>query len=159
MLSKRKRLQYYKSHIENVIPPDFVVESSNNKITVTLSQLDELVSRRDMPQIKSDEVVVMIKKFQKLGIPLSTGTIHPKECIPTQKQLYRKKINNIVSSIKKYGMEEIHPIFISNDGYIIDGHHRWAACRASFPDEMLRFVRVKLPIEIALQITKTLTNK
>jgi hypothetical protein len=51
---------------------------------------------------------------------------------------------------KKADLSE-SPIVISNDGHILDGHHRWAALLTLGPDMTMNAIKVDLPMHELLE--------
>lgn len=58
----------------------------------------------------------------------------------------------------------VNPIFISNDNYILDGHHRWAAvvgrdaADGKLGDSMMHVTKVDSPISELLHVANTWAN-
>lgn len=55
----------------------------------------------------------------------------PSELRPTQSELDDEKVDRILSDMKMFDFPIHDPILISRDLMILDGHHRWAATKAS----------------------------
>jgi hypothetical protein len=92
-----------------------------------------------MPQIKN--IDAFISRAVAAGYPLSytreTRTID--EIEPSQSEALHKRINSVINGFKTGSLKrDKNPIIISNDGKVIDGHHRYFALRklgdrGSFP--------------------------
>lgn len=71
------------------------------------------------------------KSLVKAGHKIETKEIDVTKLKATQNQLVGSKIVGMLDALKNKTPEETAgiraPIFISKDGYILDGHHRWAA--------------------------------
>ena len=83
------------------------------------------IARKDMPQIADKHHDDFIKSIRDSGILVKFKTINPKLLKPTQKEFstdgIMRNLGKISTGTKK------PPVIISKDGYIMDGHHRWAA--------------------------------
>jgi len=81
--------------------------------------------RIHMPQINEDIFDRWLKTVDKIGFHRS---IFPHYLTPTQKEINLK----IVVNIMRYGISCDSTIFVAyheKRHYVIDGHHRYAACR------------------------------
>ena len=125
------------------------------------------INRKYMPQIEDDQIKPFIKFIRK------TNKINKKK-IPTnilkstQNQLYipaiRKKQTKL-SYGKKLNMK---PIFISNNNYILDGHHRWATlrdcemfpinCNYKIKNPKIDVYQINMPIKKLIKKTKKFNN-
>lgn len=81
------------------------------------------ISREDMPQITQNNHGDFKSFLDSHKIEVKTKQLHPASIMPCQNELNTHKIENLMSNTLK----TMKPIFISNDGYILDGHHTWAA--------------------------------
>lgn len=86
--------------------------------------LDE-IKRSDMPQVKGKNILEMLSIFRKYGIPFDVIETRVDMLKPIQEDAKQEKIDAISNDIKNG--KQMHPIIISKDLYIIDGHHRWLA--------------------------------
>lgn len=86
-------------------------------------------TRKDMPQFNSAPTD---SSFEKVLARLLR---------PTQKDLQPYRTLKTIKKFKSLDSpDNIKPIIISKDNKIIDGHHRWAAARALFGED------VKIPV-------------
>lgn len=85
------------------------------------------IDRKDMPQIKGKDVKDFLQ-FLKIshGVTSSKANIDPSILTATQQQFHKAKIVAIMSLIQNDSYDNT-PILISNDNYVLDGHHRWLA--------------------------------
>lgn len=143
------RVKYYMEYYKNLSPSDFHIQEVNSKIQITLPQMNELYSRRDMPQIKKKDLKPAIGKLLKAGLTISKGTISPQKLQPSQKEIYKSKVDDIISKSDPY---TIKPIIISSDNYIVDGHHRWVAFLLGFPNHKINFIRLGVGRDKAINI-------
>lgn len=93
--------------------------------THDLPNVEQSLGKRriNMPQIKTNDFLADLNKHPDFNY--AHGAVDTKSLSPTQSQFNANKIKNIVLGLRSGN--EPKPIIISNDGYIVDGHHRWAA--------------------------------
>lgn len=99
-------------------------------------------------------------------ISVSAVTIGAKELNPSQRAIYLDQsiVGYISRPVVKYlnpiidGKFEASDIFISEDNYIIDGHHRWSAIMAMNPDTKMTITRINLPILVAIPILNAILS-
>lgn len=84
------------------------------------------IDRKDMPQIKSDDVKDFLSYLKKNDIATDKKLIDPSKLKATQGQFHKEKIKGLMDSIEA-GKLKKEPILVSKDNYVIDGHHRWLA--------------------------------
>lgn len=107
---------------------------------------DSLNKRRYvMPQII--DVDKMIADLSEHDIGIARMKIDPNELVPTQKEYNPQKVQDLIDDF-----DNIAPIIISNDDYIIDGHHRWYA--AFLLKEKIDCIVIDLTIEEVLDFLK-----
>ena len=82
------------------------------------SEKSFMVPREQMPQIASKDIKDFLKQN---GVEYNESTVRPDLLKPTQSQFNPEKI----ATIDEKGRSM--PILISNDDYVLDGHHRWLA--------------------------------
>lgn len=79
-----------------------------------------------------------------------------KDLMPIQRQIYYDKCIGILlgEGIETHFANVKNTLMvISNDKYIIDGHHRWAATILAKPTEHMIGIMVDLPIDLLLKVT------
>ncbi len=96
------------------------------------------VERKDMPQITHDK----LHKFQDYiwgnHIPWVEQSLDPNILKPIQKDFDIMKIRDMIVS------NTSGTIFVSKDGYVLDGHHRWLAAKFSGAPVMCRVLQSDL---------------
>lgn len=106
------------------------------------------IPRQEMPQLKgkpapgtpasklqadpSGEVSIeknFVEELKNKGVKLSKKSLDASELKATQNQLVGPKVVGMLSKLEKNPNDPdiTAPIFVSKDGYVLDGHHRWAA--------------------------------
>jgi ParB-like chromosome segregation protein Spo0J len=114
--------------------------------------LESIYNREDMPQIQGSDLKDAFSILKKAGIPVSIDTALPKKLRHSQKTANKKKILSITRSIGRG--EKIPPIVISEDNYIVDGHHRQLAYAVVEPDEEIPVIKIGLPRDEAIKAYK-----
>jgi hypothetical protein len=84
------------------------------------------IDRADMPQVPGNFKPEFYDQLREGGVTLTPGTATAAKLRPTQKQMDGAAIGKMLATITKESLEK-NPILISSDGFVVDGHHRWAA--------------------------------
>ena len=112
------------------------------------------LSRAELPQIKSTDVPEFMEWLQSQGTTVEQEMIDPKDLTPIQKEINLDKVAGMVSAKGLESLASSKPVMISEDNYLIDGHHRWYALWDSDYPEMLA-VKIGLPVE---ELISTMTS-
>jgi hypothetical protein len=80
--------------------------------------------RKEMPQVEGKNISKFLEFLKSEGVKFKETAIDSKKLRPTQNQFNQDKIQSMIDSIDS---KKQHPIMVSKDGYVIDGHHRWLA--------------------------------
>lgn len=81
------------------------------------------IARVDMPQIKSPLVPAFIAELRQRGIACEEAIIPATSLRASQRELHEQNIQALLG--KPESLDKI--ILVSKDGFVLDGHHRWAA--------------------------------
>ncbi len=92
-----------------------------------LKNLLKEIERKDMPQVKGKDTPELLKTLADSGIAYRRGEVAVDRLKPTQSNGIPSKVDAIASSIVQG--ERLHPIVVSREGWILDGHHRWLAVK------------------------------
>lgn len=88
------------------------------------------IPRTEMPQVPSGAKDEFLSVLDRAGIKYERVTIDPQTLHPIQSEISASKSAQIMlaeeASDKFKGGKDKARIIISRDGYVIDGHHRWA---------------------------------
>ena len=105
------------------------------------------IPRRYMPQL--DIPVFKRALTKKYRVPVKKTLIRPVDLKPAQGEIRESKVNGLVKLMnnKTYKPGEI---VVSDDGYVVDGHHRWAASLQHAPKKPMPAFVVKTNIHDAL---------
>lgn len=87
------------------------------------------IARKDMPQIPSKERDNFLSDIEKSdGITFEKEKIDPTTLKPIQKEVSGSRAGKIYDKYNDEGdIPKSERILISKDGYVVDGHHTWAA--------------------------------
>jgi mannose-6-phosphate isomerase-like protein (cupin superfamily) len=128
----------------NIIKP--VNEDTIKHISKSLG-----VSRKDMPQINSNDVGEFVKYLKDKGVSVSSSVINVSKVGMTQKDINVDKVRDLLG-VERANLAK--PVIISKDNYILDGHHRVAALYNIDKDFRLKTIKVDLGIGDLLKTAK-----
>lgn len=100
---------------------DILKGISNNMILAPTGHLG--ISRDQMPQIDSKHRESFIKFLKNKGVSVRLIRVPAKSLKIVQGEYNRDKVGAIIAQ----GLDEFASIFISKDGYVVDGNHRLIA--------------------------------
>jgi hypothetical protein len=106
------------------------------------------MSRKDMPQISSKHIGDFVKYLNNKGVSVSPSVIDVSKIGMTQKDINVDKVKDLLG-VEKSNLAK--PVIISNDGYILDGHHRVAALYNVDKNFKLKTIKVDLGIKDLLK--------
>jgi hypothetical protein len=111
------------------------------------------IPRKYMPQFEEAPDIKRFTRFIKKAYHIKSRKTTRKatQLTPSQEEISRKRIEVLM---KKEGIFK-HlrvPLVISQDNYIVDGHHRWAAFRLKKPEKPLPVILIEAPIKDVLGI-------
>jgi len=120
--------------------------------TAILEMMVQEIERSSMPQVKNKEIPEVLEIFDKYGISYKKGLVECGKLRPTQEDYKPEKVEDMVEKIKSGDWKD-SPIFISKDGFILDGHHRWLAYKQAYGDDhKIPVIRIDLLKDDALRI-------
>lgn len=117
------------------------------------------IPRSKMPQISAeynDEFIDFVKS--KTGKDARKGTVKAGELNSTQNELNLRKV---AALMKKFNVQDLAkiPLLVSQDKYVLDGHHRWASVRLKDPNARIPTILFGVPmrqlLKLALSFPKT----
>lgn len=104
------------------------------------------IPRRLMPQFTSPEAIADYRKFLgRYGIRSWRDTRRAGRLRPSQEEISRERVHSVEDDIEARRLDPRIPLIVSKDGYVIDGHHRWAAYRRFKPLKQLPVLVVNAP--------------
>jgi hypothetical protein len=110
------------------------------------------IPREEMPQIKSTHVAEFLRGVRDSGVAVKSGTAHVGDLKPTQAELNLEKVEEMRYNSSDADLEK--PVIVSADGYILDGHHRWAALKTKSDRAKIQVHHVDLPIRDLLETAR-----
>jgi hypothetical protein len=115
------------------------------------------IPRSEMPQIDARRVPVFVAMLRDRGVVVRSGRLPVGDLRATQREISSKKVEGMVSSARSGDDAFLTkvPVIVSSDHYIMDGHHRWAACVVLDPDMRMPVRRVGMPIKELLEVART----
>lgn len=102
--------------------------------------------RKEMPQIEGKSIPKFLDYLKSEGVKYTEKLVDSKSLRPTQSQFNQDKIQSMIDTIDQ---KKQHPIMVSKDGYVIDGHHRWLAHYNT--DKKMPVIMIDLKIYDALE--------
>ncbi len=106
------------------------------------------VPRDQMPQIPSDQTANFLAELRNKGVQVDADTVRVGDLKPIQGELSKEQM----AFIKELPpVKRGKPLLVSQDGYILDGHHRWGALVAENPDHEIAAYIVDLPMQELLK--------
>jgi len=124
------------------------------KITPPVCRGNLGVSRDKMPQFPDNKVRdSFLGEMRKQGVRVTEGKVRVGQLKASQEEIQAKKTVQMAGQFLDGKFPDIkNAIVISKDGYIVDGHHRWAALLAVSPGEEMNVIRVGVPIKALLDM-------
>jgi len=116
---------------------------------------ENFFNRDDMPQVHKDDLDEAIRFLQNSGITVKRGSGTPDTFESTQKEISDEKVSKIMDDTESPNdVRTMKPIIVSNDNYIVDGHHRCKAILIKFGTEKMPYLKIDLPMKRAIQMYK-----
>lgn len=106
------------------------------------------IKREDMPQIQADKKETFKKYLLDNGIEYVMGSVPANALVPSQCELETDKADDIWKNNKAFE----DSIIISDDNYLLDGHHRWLAVVQNDPSAEMECLIIGADAKKALEI-------
>ena len=100
--------------------------------------------------LKDDKVTIKAASPKAAQLKPSQDTVYPDQSIGML--ITAPDLRDQILS----GSVQAESMFVSSDGYIIDGHHRWSATHALNPKCSLNVTQINLPIKVAIPVLNAL---
>lgn len=107
------------------------------------------IPRAEMPQIKAENRSAMVQFLKARGIDYNEETVMADTLKPTQAEYSPAK----VQKARDYEGGN-RAILVSEDGYVVDGHHQWLAADGG----EIRVIRLMAPIQTVLDTVKEMPS-
>lgn len=111
------------------------------------------IPRAQMPQVEGEVLTNYLASQQVKGVDVTHSFMEPSQLIATQSEMNAPKVFDIVKAIVKKGINICTemPILAARN-YVVDGHHRFAAC--SLAKKMMQVISVDKNITTVLSELK-----
>ena len=103
------------------------------------------IPREQMPQVDAEHRGALVQFLGARGITHESAEVPADSLKPTQAEFSPKKVEHFA------GNPSGRSILVSQDGYVLDGHHQWMAKRAA--GEPVKVIRLNAPIQDLLRLT------
>ena len=135
---------------ENEAPENMCVDSK-------LCRGDLGIPRRLMPQFTSPRDNQSFTAFaeKRYGIKSQRATRRAARLKPSQEEINRERVEDVQEDIVEKKLDPNVPLIVSRDGYVIDGHHRWAAYKSHHPGKKLPVLLVNASARDVLSVAAT----
>jgi len=108
------------------------------------------IPRKLMPQIYN--VNAFSKKIKrKYNVRTHRLTMKATTLKPSQNEINEDRVDDVIEKIGPKNKIK-HPVIVSKDKYVVDGHHRWAAMKKAAPNKRIPVVMINAPINDALGV-------
>lgn len=111
------------------------------------------VPRSEMPQIKSTDMQDFRAWLDSQGITTVEENIEVVDLNPTQSEINVDKVEGMLAAKSIEQLSQSKPVLVTEDDFLIDGHHRWFALLSDSEENVIRSVRVGAPIQQLLKIS------
>jgi predicted kinase len=127
---------------------------AKNEAAVGVSELPAGlgVPRAQMPQIQSGLVPEFLAHLSENGVRVKRGQRKVGSLKPTQDGVTSVKAEALARTAPKDKLRL--PVIVSSDGYILDGHHRWAALVSIGENERIQTYEVAVPMRKLLELAR-----
>lgn len=112
------------------------------------------LTRDEMPQIPENFIEDFQSYIEGKGATVTLESVDPLDVLATQSELDARKVGKMVAAIRNGQFTPEHPAFVSSDGRILDGHHRWAAqvlLNLAGGDQMMVAARASVDMDTLLE--------
>lgn len=105
-------------------------------------------SRALMPQIKGDQMSKFLNHLSSKDIEYTTKKLAVKDLKSTQSEFDLAKVDQMI------GQKNNGKIIVSNDNYVMDGHHRWLADYNENKNSKISSIVIDLPILELMRVAR-----
>lgn len=105
------------------------------------------IPRKLMPQFTTPGEIRNFTRHlrTKFGIRSRQATRRAAVLRPSQEEIHRMRVEDVKEDIMAKKLDPNVPLVVSEDNYVIDGHHRWAAYKSHKPRKELPVLLVEAP--------------
>lgn len=121
------------------------------------------IPRSEMPQLptKTDQLAAFTDALADRGITGELEEVDPRSLTATQNELDSAKVGQMYARAMAGTLNREAVAFVSRDGEVLDGHHRWAAFAAaavSGEKAKMKVIRLSADIDTLLEIANTVSG-
>lgn len=136
-------------------PEEVVNEYTSAEPEGGIIKLDygKMLPRASLPQIKSTDVPEFVEWMNSRGADSFSTSVKADSLSPIQLEINLDKVAGM-KSVHQSGQRDMgaKPVMVSNDDYLIDGHHRWYALKELGED--INVVLFNAPIDELLDLIR-----
>ena len=118
------------------------------KEEIEVPEIGMTFSRALMPQIKGEKMQAFLKHLESQDVSHTVKNVPVRDLKATQSEFDLTKVDQMI------GQRNDKKIVISNDNYIMDGHHRWLADYNTDKNLRIAAIVVDLPILELIRVAK-----
>jgi len=107
------------------------------------------ISRELLPQISKRDIPKFIRILLKHGVNITADVVPAFAIKPLQQNANKEKLRKMQPDIYKFDQD---PFIVSDDLYLVDGHHRWLIIKGANKNAPVRIIHVHLPINHLLKL-------
>jgi hypothetical protein len=115
------------------------------------------IKRKDMPQIPANRRAQFLADMADKGIETTLDKVEAGKLKPSQSEISATKTARLYEHFKADGIPTDKAILVSKDGFVVDGHHHWAAAAAMGlmgKNSTIPVIRMNVNIREALAASK-----
>lgn len=112
------------------------------------------IPRREMPQIRANTVKAFVQYAADNGVAVRKTKKRVRDLRATQREIN----GDVVEELVHDGLQALlrdRPMLASEDGYILDGHHRWAALLTMDPEQDIDLLEVQASVRDTLALARS----
>lgn len=120
------------------------------------------IARKDMPQIPKDQRDQFIEETKEQGIEIRLEEVSPLSLFPTQREISARNVGEKIKKYQKDPSREFPSLLVSEDNYVLDGHHHWAMMAAyaiDAPKIKVKVQRLMLSHAKALKVLRAYAKR
>jgi ParB-like chromosome segregation protein Spo0J len=153
----RRWLGKLKRHTAKVRRHGEVEHPDNLCVDSDICKGDLGIPRRLMPQFTTPRDIQSFMTFaeRRYGVKSRRATRRAARLKPSQEEINRERVEDVKEDIVEKKLNPNVPLIVSRDGYVIDGHHRWAAYKSHHPTKKLPVLLVGASARDVLSIAAT----
>jgi len=113
--------------------------------------------RSQMPQIESKYVPELLRFLRRKGVKVVKSEVATKSIMLVQNEYNRAKVATLMDRMRHHD-DKLEPIFLSNDGFVLDGSHRLLAKYNLDRDSTIPAYVLDIPASNAVNLLNTFPN-